>query len=661
METTCPICSAVFPSETPLAVIQRHVNRCLDGTPEPPRLIGEVLTPIPSGRTPGGGGGQPMPSFTGHQPDQYSPQQAEEATAAPSSSNPQHGSLWSNPGSPDQSSPAEPSAPRLPPSSSGGSVERKLDTTTDNQTQPSDHSNTTSTSTNSMAEQLVILQSLFPGLPRAYGEQLLEATAGDVESAVGLLEDMLAAEREEQRLQLERQRSQDESFEGNGSIAASSSNSRPSPSHAASPATVALSSSSRGTVAVAPERPVQPPRLPAVWIPPVDVELIIYDLKPDGMSRHFGFGIYHSAVILAGKEIGFGGSPEPEMAQRTGIFFCRPGQAADVIKKRYTIGLCNRTPEDVFATLKAWGQMDWKIGDYHLLSRNCNHFTDFLLRFLAEEAICPELDDLVMRHGLKPPRRRPPELQDPLKGPIVSDDAKPSSTKTASSNGVPSAVGGSKVRSGPNPPPSPGSASLPAEEATPPQRTQSVAGRGLLQVQELYLSLGATIGDSSGKKKFEKEIKALIEDLSEKWKLPDWVNRAARVGNTLVPDFVYKKVVASEQKETPNAENTSTKVQPPVATVAAPAPLQVGGSSPASSSISVSPDPTPRSTPNAENGAAGSNSSGSSLSPSAQEKTKRLQIVQAIFPDVPKSTLHQVLQRSGWNVDRAIDALLGVG
>ena len=354
-----------------------------------------------------------------------------------------------------------------------------------------------------------LLQELCPGIPVPLAQSLLDACDGNVDAAVVLIQELQSQQQFEQR-RLPQQES--------NSLQRS-----------------------------------KPPQ----WIPPVDVELIVYDLKPDGISKHIGFGVYHSAVIINGKEYAFGGSPDSSDAERPGIFTCHPASAAPDVKKRYTVGQTMRTPEEVAETLKEWGRTTWKVGSYHLLSRNCNHFADAFLRYLGES---------IPQHHLK-------NLNDEIAQLIDQE----------------SCEGGASSRFG-------------VSETTKKRR------------------------------KLEGELKKLREQNEERWCVPDWVNRAARFGSTLVPDFVYQKVVGSQAKETPNQSNSGSSPQ-------------VATTSPADPPVEVTGVVLERETESA-------------MERKSKVDPTSVQAIKAILPSKSETEIRIALRRSKGNVDSAVELLL---
>lgn len=96
-----------------------------------------------------------------------------------------------------------------------------------------------------------------------------------------------------------------------------------------------------------------------------------------------GFGVYHTGVVVHGQEITFAGQPG---APGSGIMTTRPGQAPPgspwSYKQTLSIGTTKMTASDVRSLLSSWGS-DWQANTYHLVGRNCNHFSDALCKAIT--------------------------------------------------------------------------------------------------------------------------------------------------------------------------------------------------------------------------------------------------------------------------------------
>ncbi|CUG16679.1 Hypothetical protein, putative [Bodo saltans] len=114
---------------------------------------------------------------------------------------------------------------------------------------------------------------------------------------------------------------------------------------------------------------------PSVSAPPPKhlVRLNIYHLIDEATNLKFlkfGFGVFHSGVIVYGIEWSFGESIE---AQETGLFCVAPGNAAGIPFKTLDLGYTDLSPEQVDTMLHRL-ETEWKSSDYHVLHKNCNHF-----------------------------------------------------------------------------------------------------------------------------------------------------------------------------------------------------------------------------------------------------------------------------------------------
>ncbi|KAE8718784.1 hypothetical protein F3Y22_tig00109987pilonHSYRG00012 [Hibiscus syriacus] len=88
-----------------------------------------------------------------------------------------------------------------------------------------------------------------------------------------------------------------------------------------------------------------------------DVILNVYDLTPyNNYTYWFGFGIYHSGIEVHGKEYGFGAHDFPI----SGVFEVEP---------------------------RSCPASEYHGDTYHLISKNCNHFTDDMAHRLTGKSI----------------------------------------------------------------------------------------------------------------------------------------------------------------------------------------------------------------------------------------------------------------------------------
>ncbi|KAL4302687.1 hypothetical protein GQ457_10G000200 [Hibiscus cannabinus] len=115
-----------------------------------------------------------------------------------------------------------------------------------------------------------------------------------------------------------------------------------------------------------------------------DVVLNVYDLTPyNNYTYWVGFGIYHSGIEVHGKEYGFGAHDFPI----SGVFEVEPKSCPGFIY-RCSISLgCINMPSSEFRTFIEDVASEYHGDTYHLISKNCNHFTNDMARRLAGKSI----------------------------------------------------------------------------------------------------------------------------------------------------------------------------------------------------------------------------------------------------------------------------------
>ncbi|KAG6770000.1 hypothetical protein POTOM_025667 [Populus tomentosa] len=103
------------------------------------------------------------------------------------------------------------------------------------------------------------------------------------------------------------------------------------------------------------------------------VVLNIYDLIPLNQYTYwFGFGIFHSGIEVHGKEYGFGAHDFPA----SGVFEVEPRSCPGFIYRcSIPLGRINMPPFE-FRTFIESAASEYHGDTYHLISKNCNHFTD---------------------------------------------------------------------------------------------------------------------------------------------------------------------------------------------------------------------------------------------------------------------------------------------
>ncbi|KAL6984863.1 hypothetical protein U1Q18_018243 [Sarracenia purpurea var. burkii] len=103
------------------------------------------------------------------------------------------------------------------------------------------------------------------------------------------------------------------------------------------------------------------------------VLLNVYDLTPlNNYSVWFGFGIFHSGIEVHGMEYGFGAHDFPV----SGVFEVEPKSCPGFIFRcSVPLGYINMPPSE-FRTFIESVASEYHGDTYHLISKNCNHFSD---------------------------------------------------------------------------------------------------------------------------------------------------------------------------------------------------------------------------------------------------------------------------------------------
>ncbi|XP_030552851.2 deSI-like protein At4g17486 [Rhodamnia argentea] len=103
------------------------------------------------------------------------------------------------------------------------------------------------------------------------------------------------------------------------------------------------------------------------------VILNVYDLSPaNSYTAWFGLGIFHSGIEVHGKEYGFGAHDFPA----SGVFEVEPRSCPGFIYRcSIALGPINMPPSDFRLFIENMAS-EYHGDTYHLISKNCNHFTN---------------------------------------------------------------------------------------------------------------------------------------------------------------------------------------------------------------------------------------------------------------------------------------------
>ncbi|MBA0719248.1 hypothetical protein Golax_006945, partial [Gossypium laxum] len=115
-----------------------------------------------------------------------------------------------------------------------------------------------------------------------------------------------------------------------------------------------------------------------------NVILNVYDLTPiNNYSYWVGFGIFHSGIEVHGKEYGFGAHDFPI----SGVFEVEPKSCPGFIYRCSILLGCINMPFSEFRALIESVASEYHGDTYHLISKNCNHFTEDIVHRLTGKHI----------------------------------------------------------------------------------------------------------------------------------------------------------------------------------------------------------------------------------------------------------------------------------
>ncbi|EFP02287.1 hypothetical protein CRE_24283 [Caenorhabditis remanei] len=118
------------------------------------------------------------------------------------------------------------------------------------------------------------------------------------------------------------------------------------------------------------------------------VRLNVYDMYwLNDYASNIGVGIFHSGIEIFGVEYAYGGHPY----QFSGVFENSPQDAEELgdtfkFKESIVVGETDQSSSEIRRLIKQLGD-EFRGDRYHLISRNCNHFSAVLARKLTGKEI----------------------------------------------------------------------------------------------------------------------------------------------------------------------------------------------------------------------------------------------------------------------------------
>ena len=114
------------------------------------------------------------------------------------------------------------------------------------------------------------------------------------------------------------------------------------------------------------------------------VYLNIYNVTNiNGCLEYLGFGLYHTSVGMYDLEFSYGGHD----METSGIVVVDKGNSAGlVLKESLPIGFTYYSGDEIDEVIDTFGEF-WHGKDYDPFSKNCNTFTENLIRHVCEKEI----------------------------------------------------------------------------------------------------------------------------------------------------------------------------------------------------------------------------------------------------------------------------------
>ena len=111
------------------------------------------------------------------------------------------------------------------------------------------------------------------------------------------------------------------------------------------------------------------------------VYLNIYNVTPmNSCLEVLGFGLYHTSVCLYDLEFSYGGHD----MESSGIVVVDKGNSAGLeLKESLPVGLTYYSGDEIDEIVEEFGEF-WHGKDYDPFSKNCNNFTEQMIRHICE-------------------------------------------------------------------------------------------------------------------------------------------------------------------------------------------------------------------------------------------------------------------------------------